>query len=124
MTCNYCGKEIEGDESAELYAGGKLASAFCSSTCMQKGFKKTLRVLKKMTQGKAAEFLNAYNAKPSIPAGKKSKIVTVEIPLVKKHHCCSDCKKFQPRKRWCKHFDKSITDCALKCKPKPEWEKT
>jgi len=49
--------------------------------------------------------------------------MTVSIPIIRKHHCCMDCKKYQPRKKWCKQWDKPINDCALECQPKPEWEK-
>jgi len=49
--------------------------------------------------------------------------MTVKIPIISKHHCCSDCKKYQHKKSWCKQWNKSINDCALGCKPKPEWEK-
>jgi len=49
--------------------------------------------------------------------------ITVRIPIISKHHCCCDRKKYQPRKKWCKQWNKATNDCALECEPKPEWEK-
>ena len=61
MECSYCGKNFE--EGASIYCKGKAAAAFCSSTCMQKAFKKMIRLLGKMSPEQTENFLNKYNKK-------------------------------------------------------------
>ena len=116
MTCDYCGKPIEEKNMATFYASGEPIGRYCSSYCMANIFKKATALMKGMLKGRSK--------KRTVKKPKKSGTSTVVIPLINKHHSCSVCKKYQPRKRWCKYLNKPTKDCSLDCKPKPEWEKT
>jgi hypothetical protein len=100
MICSFCEKKYSSKKGVSMSVDGQVIANYCSTECRSKAAKKIIQGL------------------------EESETLTLEIPIISKHHCCSACKNYQPRKGWCKFNKKLIEDCGLECKPKPEWEKT